>query len=156
MMRHMLTGPQRKFCEGIVVGKTATDAYAIAYPKSSPKASESGASRLLRNDKVKAEIARLRAKADEKAGSAVLTLAEKRSFLKRLLFANVAQLDVAEDGDLLAGLDRVDGSEGSVGVLKIRLPDKLAAIKLDNDLAGDGSEAGANDALQGLLERVMK
>lgn len=35
-----------------------------------------------------------------------------------------------------------------------RLPDKLRAIQLDNDLAGEGSEAQANDELAALLGRI--
>jgi hypothetical protein len=41
-------------------------------------------------------------------------------------------------------------------LLEYRLPDKLKAVELDNDLAGDDSEAGKNDALAELPERVRK
>lgn len=103
---------------------------------------------LLAKPSIKAEIERLRAKADEKAGSAVLTLAEKKSFIARLLRAKPGQLE--QDSDLWQSIKL------SANGIEMRLPDKLAAIKLDNDLSGDGSEAGANDALTALLERVMK
>ena len=148
MRCQMLSGPQRKFCEGIVAGLNGTDAYCRAYPKSSRAASRARAPILLAKDSVQTEITRLRAKADEKAGSAVLTLAEKRSFVARLVRAKVA--DLPPDSDLFNSVKR------SKDGIEFRLPDKLRAIELDNDLAGDGSEAGANDALSELLNRVMK
>ncbi len=62
----MLSGPQRKFVEGIVSGKDQTAAYRAAYPNCSPKAAESKSSRLVRTGKIKEELARLAAKADKK------------------------------------------------------------------------------------------
>lgn len=38
---------------------------------------------------------------------------------------------------------------------KLRLPDKLAAIELDNDLAGEGSGSNVNDELAAMLRRCM-
>ena len=144
----MLTGPQRKFCEGVVSGLNGTEAYCAAYPDSSREAARRSASDLLGQADIRAEIAALRAKADEMAGSAVLTLAEKRSFLARVVRARVSQ--EPEDSDLWASIKRTEfGTE-------YKLPDKLGAIKADNDLAGEGSEAAGNDALGALLERVMK
>lgn len=145
-----MTGPQQKFCNAYAVDKNGTAAYRAAYPKSSLKAAESGASRMLRRDKVKAEIQRIRDKAQEKAGSAVLTIAEKRMFLARAKRLNLSEFDLSEHGDLVQSIE--PGEHGT----KYRFVDKLAAIKLDNDLAGEGSEAGANDALQALLGRIRK
>ena len=143
----MVTGPQAKFCEGIATGLNGTEAYLAAYPRSTRRAAEPGASRLLRNAKVKAEIAKLRAEAAKVAGSAVLTLAEKRIFLAQVVRACVATLP--HDSPLWVSVKK--GKDGT----EYRLPDKIAAIKLDNDLAGEGSEAGANDALGELLGRVL-
>ncbi|MDB6172075.1 MAG: Terminase small subunit [Chthoniobacteraceae bacterium] len=143
-----MTGPRQKFCEGIVTGLTATEAYLAAYPKASRRGAEVCGSRLLRNVEVSAEIARMRAVAEKMAGSAVLTLMEKRIFLARVVRAVISQL--AADSDLWQSIKRTkDGIE-------FRLPDKLRAIELDNNLAGTGSEADANDALAGLLQRCMK
>ncbi len=55
-----LNGPQMIFCEGIVAGKSATDAYAEAYPKASREAARKNAARLKNNPEVIAEIGRLR------------------------------------------------------------------------------------------------
>lgn len=130
----MITGPQRKFCEAYALDQNGTSAYLSAYPKSTEAAAGVSAHRLLKSAKILAEIARIRRKAEEKAGSAILTLAEKRSKLAGVVRAANGQLD---------------GSE-------VRISDKLAAIKLDNDLAGEGSEAGANDALGELLAKLRK
>ena len=145
----MLSGPRQKFCEGIVRGLSAAEAYREAYPEADPHQAAKNTTRLTKNDEVKAEIARLRKKAEERAGSAVLTLAEKRTFIARLVRAD---LKGEVDGDLLQSVEHLDGGT------KYRLGDKLAAIKLDNDLAGEGSEAKANDAIAdsvgALLERI--
>lgn len=148
----MISGPQRKFCEGIVAGLNQTAAYQAAYPRASYGAARAKAAVLAAKDSIKAEIARLRAKADEKAGSAVMTLAEKRAFLARVVRTPIGE--IRETSDLCQEKTETVGAESTT--VKLRMPDKLAAIKLDNDLAGEGSEAGANDALTELLERVMK
>lgn len=152
----MLTGNQRKFCEAYVVALNGTDAYTTAYPRCSRTNARGEASRLLKRPPIVAEIQRLRDEADRCAGSAVLQLVEKRAFLARVVRANGVTLDLAKDGDLIVALDRREGTDGADGVLKIRLADKLAAIKLDNDLAGDGAEAGSSDALGALLSRLMR
>ena len=144
----MITGPQRKFCEAFALEQNGTAAYLLAYPKSSKRAGCVGASRLLSNADILAEIERIRRKAEEKAGSAVLTLAEKRKFVARLLRAKVGELP--PDSDLFNAVKH--GKDGT----EYKLPDKLRAIEVDNDLAGEGSEAGANDALGELLKRVRK
>lgn len=106
---------------------------------------------------LKAEAKRRQDAEDAKANEAVfLSLAEKRKFAARLVRVNVAELDLKKDGDLLAGIDRVDGSQGEVGVLKLKLSDKLRAIQIDNDLAHEGAQAEGLDAMGQLLERLRK
>jgi hypothetical protein len=142
----MLTGPQRKFCEGIVAGLSATAAYCDAYPKSSSENARKHSTRMKGNDEIQGEIKRLRDKADDKAGSAVMTLMEKRIFLARLVRAKVA--NEPPDSDLWFSIKRTEfGTE-------YKLSDKLAAIKADNDLAGVGSEAGVNDEITEMLRRL--
>lgn len=141
----MLTGPQRKFCEGIVSGLNGTEAYVAAYPRSSRISATTHAAQLRKGKKVRGEIARLRAMA---AAWAVLTVVEKRTFLARLVRAQIARLP--EDSELFSSITR-----GRKGV-EFRLGDKLAAIKLDNDLAGVGNEAGVEDALTHLLRELRQ
>jgi hypothetical protein len=152
----IISGPRRKFCEGIVSGLSVTEAYRAAYPKTTPDNARKNAAKLTRKDEIKAEIAALRAKGDEKAGSAVLTYAEKRAFC-----AHVVRCELGEgmpDADLIQAIEverRKNGKDWLV-IHKVKVCGKLDAIKLDNDLAGDGKEAESNDALAQLLERVMK
>ncbi len=100
----------------------------------------------MKNPAVEAEIARIRAEADKVAGVAVLTVAEKRMFLARVVRACVAS--TPESSDLWQSIKRAD--EGT----EYRLPDKLRTIMLDNDLAGDGPEAKSRHALAEMPERV--
>jgi hypothetical protein len=102
------------------------------------------AARLLNSAEVIAEIGRQRKVAEEKAGSSVLTLIEKRQWCARLLRADLSNGDVP--GDLWAGCDFEKRPNGVI-IHKIRLPDRIAAMKLDNDLEGVGAEAEANKAI---------
>lgn len=146
----MLNGPHQKFCEGIVSGLNHGDAYAAAYPSAKRNSAAANATRLLKKDEIQAEIARIRAAAEREAGSAVLTLAEKRKFMARLVRTNLSLLDMEKDGDLLQEIS--DTEHGK----KVKLASKLDAVKLDNDLAGEGSEAKGNEGLAALMVRLRK
>jgi hypothetical protein len=144
----MLSGPHQKFAEGIVAGKTHAEAYRDAYPKTSAANAAKNASRLNSNGAIQAEIARLRREAQKLAGSAVLTAAEKRMICAQIARAAPAELPM--NSPLWQSIKHTkDGTE-------YRLPCKIAAMKLDNDLAGQGSEAQSNDALSSLLKRVFQ
>jgi phage terminase small subunit len=147
--RFELTERRRLFCEGIARGLSVTEAYREAYPGVSCPSASTNAGRLLRMDVVKAEVARLRTAADQEVGSAVLDCAKKRRFLARVLRANISTLDATLDGDLL------EVCEMDKGKLRLRLFDKIRAIELDNDLAGEGSEAEALDEVGAMLRRIM-
>lgn len=95
---------------------------------------------LARVEWLKTEAARIaREKEDEQTMAAVLTIVEKRKFLARVVRAKLKE-EPAES-DLWQEVE-ITGDK-----VKKKMPDKLRAIALDNDLAGDGSEAKANDAL---------
>lgn len=142
----MLSGPRQKFCEGIVAGKTAADAYHDAYPKTSPGNARKHAPRLASNGDIKSEIARMRAEAEKLADSSVMTLIEKRRLCAQIARSAPAELPV--NSALWQSIKRMkDGTE-------FRLPCKIAAIKLDNDLAGVGSEAEANKAIAVTVRRA--
>lgn len=148
-----MTSPQLKFCQGVAKGLNQTEAYLVAYPKSGEAAARRSAARLMTNDDVLEEIRRIRGKAEMLAGSAVMEIVEKRQFLARVVRCRVGELAALEAGtsehsDLWASIKVTErGTE-------YRLPCKLAAIRLDNDLAGEGKEAGGNDALADLLRRI--
>lgn len=137
----------RKYCEGVASGLTGTAAYMAAYPQASRGTAKGQSRRLLRKPEIRSEIERLRRQAEEIAGPAVLTLAEKRSFLARIVRARPALLE--PDSDLWQSV-----KETKAG-MEYRLPDKIAAIKEDNDLAGDGAMAAGHDELAALLARIV-
>ncbi|MDB6133756.1 MAG: Terminase small subunit [Verrucomicrobiales bacterium] len=132
----MLTAAQYQFAAGLASGLSATDAYAAAFPKS--KHPRNDAARLLSpkcraRGAIQEEVARIRREAEQLAGGAVLSLAEKRMFLARLVRCSIGSLP--DDSDLLEEVTR--GSEGEIR----RVFDKLQAIELDNLLAGHGAAA---------------
>jgi hypothetical protein len=132
----MLSKPHRKFCEGIVSGLTGVRAYALAYPRCSLNTARINASQLRAKPHIQQEIARRRAQADTIAGPDVLILIEKRRWLARVVRANLAFLDPEIDGDLLVSL-QVEKGRKQPRVSKMRIANKLAAIRLDSRLAGD-------------------
>ncbi len=144
----MLSGPRQKFCEGIVSGLNGTDAYLAAYPKSSKAAAGRSASDLLKIPEIVSEIERLKSASATQPGYCVLTLAQKRDFLYRLVTAKVCELDA--NSDLWNSVKTA--KEGT----EYKLPDKLKAIETDNDLAGEGSEAKGNEGLAALIARIRK
>lgn len=149
MLPNMITGPQQKFCEGIVAEKSAAEAYADAYPRAARGSTESRAASLLDRPGIQEEITRLRGKTEPTGGgSAVLTLLEKRSFLARIVRSRPALL--GEDSDLWQSVKRMKDS------IELKLPDKLSAIAKDSDLAGEGSNAEADDALSNLLATIRR
>ncbi len=77
----------------------------------------------------------MRDKADLLAGSAVMDNLEKRKLLARVVRCAVGRLD--RDSDLLQKIKITDDCT------EYAVPDKLAAIKEDNNLAGEGAEAKA-------------
>jgi hypothetical protein len=151
-----LSGPHQKFAEGIAKGLNGCESYLAAYPGVTEATARVNASKLLTNTNITAEVARIRAKAEEKAGSAVMTIAEVHDFLSRLVRVNVAKIDIETDGDLLAGIDRVEGTDGEPGIIKLKLPCKLGAIGKWMDLKGEGALASSAGALAALLARVRK
>lgn len=97
---------------------------------------------------VKQEIARLRDEASRQPGYCVLTVAQKRDFLYRLVTAKVSELSA--DSDLWNSIKTTEHG------VEYKLPDKLKAIETDNDLAGEGSEAKGNEGLAALIARLRK
>lgn len=109
--------------------------------KCTDKTSHERASKIASNDKVRARIADLRSKAavvaSERAGEVVLSIAEKRLFLAAVVRTPSGAID--KHSQLCQEWSETHGEHSSS--TKLKMPDKLAAIKLDNDLAGEGSEA---------------
>lgn len=151
----MLTGPQTRFVEGIIEGKSGTDAYCAAYPNTTKGAARRSASDLLAKEEIKAEIQRMRSEAEKAAGSAVLTLAQVHSFLHRVVTCRIA--DLPEDSDLFVSIKRHRTREEDGGeIIEYKVPDKLGAIAKWMDLKGEGASAGADDQIAELLKRIRQ
>lgn len=148
----MLNGPQRKFCEGIAKGMTGQDAWMFAHPDCKPSTARARASQALTKSNIVAEIESLRKRADEMKGGAVLTLRQKREFLAKVV--NTPISEVSTDSDLCQEWSETEGEKTTSRRLK--MPSKLDAIKIDNDLSGDGAEAEGNKALGGLAALVAR
>lgn len=143
-----------RFCLLVATGEySAAEAYRKTVSKAgTAKTSHEEASKLAASPKARPRIRFLRSKAQEvaseRAHGVVLSIAEKREFLARLVRCKV-QTEPA-DSDLWNGIKATEhGAE-------YKLPCKIAAIKQDNDLAGDGEEAKANSALSGLAALVER
>ena len=144
----MLSAQQQRFCAVYATDGNAAAAYRAAYPKSSGAAANTSASRLLKNADIQAEVSRIRNAATGVVGMAVLSIAEKRDFIARLVRARVGEL--RGDSDLWQSIKATEAGT------EYRLPDKLAAIKADNDLSGQGAEARGNEGLAALIARIRK
>lgn len=145
----MLSVTHQKFAERIAAGESATAAYAAAFPRCTNQRSAAvGGSRLLQKADIIAEVQRIRREAEKLPGGAVLTVAEKRRFLARLIRANLSSVPV--DSDLWQEFHVSDGGT------KRKLPDKLRAIALDNDLAADGSQAHAQEAAVDVVDMLAQ
>lgn len=144
----MLKPAQARFCALYAVSMDGKAAYMEAFPKAAPLSAEAAASRLLRSDKVQAEIERIRQKAETRAGGAVLNLEIIHDFLYRLVTCAPA-MEPRESNLWQSVKITEDGTE-------YRLPDKLAAIARFCDLKSKGSAANAQDAITAMIERAMK
>ena len=140
------------FCFLLAGGASAAEAYRKAGYKCSTATASTNGPALSRETHVRLRVADLQRKAQEAAkereAEGVLTLAEKRLFLARVIRTPIGQ--VTSDSDLA---QEVTVDEKS---MKVKMPDKLRAIALDNDLAADGAEATANKSIAGLASLVER
>lgn len=140
-----LSARQENFVREYVSGKTAAEAYAVAYGVAGHTA-ESAGSRLLRNVEVSRKITALRQRADD---GSVMTLLYRRRYLKRVVDTPIGDIDHRSD---LCQERTVTTSEDGC-TEKIKMPGKLGAIELDSKLAGDlRDKVEVEHGLDGLLE----
>lgn len=121
------------------MGMNATQAYLFAHPNVNHKTANVTGWTVLRKPHIRAEIERLRTIAHDKAGSAVMTLIEKRIFLARVVRARIIQ--VPEDSDLWQSVNHTHCGSN------FKLPDKIQAIIEDTRLAGYDTETAGYDSL---------
>lgn len=159
-----LNSRQEKFCGLYVEGRTAAEAYRVAYGRGGHTAEANG-SRLLRNAEVRARIAALRSVV---AAGTVLSLRAKREYLYRVVTNPVGHVDQfsdlcqeytrREEGGDRGRLKRGQADRGNeehepeYEVIKIKMPDKLRAIELDAKLAGELTNEVKVEAGDGLTE----
>ncbi len=165
-----LNSRQEIFCAEYAGGKTATEAYRLAYGNT--KTAEAASSRLLTVVKVAERIAALQQAA---AATAVLSLAEKRQYLRRVVMTPLSNVDETSDlcqaaeyevtGGIRGKLRRGNADQGNEEeepektTVKIKMPDKLRAIELDAKLAGELREQvdhkhGVDEGVADLLAAI--
>lgn len=146
-----------RFCQERAKGKSADEAYQLA----GYKRDRGAASRLSAKVNVTARITELQSLA---ADDTVMSIAEKRKFLADIKRTPIGEIDemsplcqewtYEQAGGPRGRLKRGDDDEGNEEYeeerqrVKVKMPDKLRAIQLDNDLAVDGAEAGKNKAIE--------
>jgi hypothetical protein len=87
-------------------------------------------------------------KAREKAERAAMSIAEKRIFLARVVRTPVAQLTKS---DVLCG-EWSEQTDHRGTIIRVRMPDKLRAIQLDNELADGSEQAKLGTAVEALAK----
>ena len=133
-----------------IKGMGAAEAYREVYDCADSTA-ESEGPRFCKNPQISTRISHFREIAAERAAEKdFLTVEEKRNFLARVVRAHGKKLDFAgADADLIQGV-KLD----KFGNEMLEIPDKLAAIRIDNDLAVDGAEAEANKAMEIIIRKL--
>ncbi|CAB4163658.1 hypothetical protein UFOVP813_40 [uncultured Caudovirales phage] len=135
----------------VATNDSAAAAYRELWPKASRARAETAGPELARRSQVKVRIEEHRqARAVRQADKRFLTVEEKRIHCARVFRAHGANLDVdGEDADLIQGVTYTKDGRAVYSMMS-----KSEAIKLDNDLAVDGAEAGANKALEIIIRKL--
>lgn len=128
-----------RFCQLVFEGQSDVRAYMEAYGATRENA-ESNAWRVRDYEGVVARISQLFKRTEDKK---VLTLVEKREFLKRVVTESVGNVD--ENSNLCQSFKkriRRDRDGGTTEEIDYELPNKLKAIELDARLAGELNSDG--------------
>jgi Terminase small subunit len=131
-MNKPLNTRQKKFCDNYIIkGLSISESVRRAgYSIKSGKSEDAGSygCKLLRQDRVKAYIAKLREKEFSKVA---MSVAEKRAYLARAVRCDVSN----PDADLVQEVSETMSDKGVSK--KVKVVDKLRAIELDSKIAGD-------------------
>lgn len=148
----------QRYADNILAGHTGQESYRRAYATCTPKltqaSADTGHKRLKNNPEV---IAYLRAIRAASATSTVLTVAEKREFLARVVRTDITTLSIDGDtkhGDMIKSYS-VSESESSRNI-RIEKHDPLKAIDLDNKIAGEDPTTNLLTELAQALQNLPK
>lgn len=131
----MLKNPQHeRFAQEVAKGRDNTMAYQAAYPGTGRVNARKSGSRLRTIDGVNERISDIQQKAEDRT---VLSIAEKRRFYATIIRTPIGEID--ETSPLCQAVKRIDGENPSV---EYKMPDKLKATQLDNELSGHVKAAG--------------
>ena len=150
----ILKPEQQRYAELVALGENPSAAYGMAFgggEPMKPEAKRQGVCRLSRNVTVQDEIRRIRAEAEKMLGGVVMTLAQKRIYLNRIMTTPLSE--IGPDSVLCSEITvskpyKKDGDQQMElwEVEKIKKPDVLRAMELDAKLAGEFSDDRKNDA----------
>lgn len=120
--------------------------------KLSQSAANSAAIRILARPEVQERVEELRlaiqnAPAANGEEDLVLSIIEKRKYLARVVRVDYNEVDITKHGDLIQTIRQTQYGP------QIVLHDKIAAIKLDNEMTGGG---GGYDEIQFIIRRTIR
>ena len=143
-----------RFAQAVATGSSGAEAYRkhVSGGKCSNATAEVTSCQMLRDgSKVALRVSELREELAERSKEkAFLSFDEKRNFFAMIVRTPIGEIDhtspLCQERTYIVGQE-----EDSV---KVKMPDKLRAIQLDNDLAVDGAEAGKNKALEIVIRKL--
>lgn len=127
---------------------SAAEAYRTGWPNCSEATAETTGPKLARDSQINLRIMEFREEAAKRAAEKdFLTVEEKRAFLAKIVRTPLGE--VTKDSELCQEWSLTDGERTTTE--RIKMPSKLDAIKIDNDLATDGAQAVGNKAVADAL-----
>lgn len=124
------------FCRAIARGMCGAEAYRKVYGKEVSGAKQM-ASELLQRPEI---VDRVQDLMEASETEHILTMQERRRFIARVVRADLTNLDLEVDGDLIQEITRTEGTKDRAGIEKFKLPGKLESVMADAKLAGDLTE----------------
>ena len=122
-----------------IKGMSAAEAYRTGWLKASARTAETNGPKLARSARVKLRIEELKAESAARAKEKdFLSVEEKRAFLARVVRTPLEE--VTRKSDLCQEWSETTTKDG--GSERIKMPSKLDAIKLDNELAPENDGKG--------------
>lgn len=142
-----------KFAQLVAKGGISDLRAYMAALDANEESANTNAWRLREDEGISARIRELQERAADKV---VLSMAERRAFLARVVRANLTSFDFERDGDLLQELqeERIGDDRGEILKRKIKLPGKRECVMDDARLAGELKETIAVEP-KGSLEEAL-